>query len=161
MGEKLDRGVQRALLQKLFDVYPQVLQYEELQEVAPGSSCDVNLHYLAEHGLLRMQVHPTLEKSFIADICITAKGLDFLQDDGGLSAILGVVTVRLHEDTLMQLLTQRIEGSNLPQPEKQRYIDQLRELPAETTKHLVLKLVDAGLENWHKALPLLQNTLGW
>lgn len=72
--------------------------------------------------------------------------MDFLADDGGLSAILGVVTIKLHDDTIKALIEGRILQSDLPEPEKKRFLAQLRELPAETTKHLVLKLVDLGLD---------------
>ena len=47
----------------------------------------------------------------------------------------------------------------MPPEEKERYVDSLRKLPAEMTKHLVLKLMDAGLSNWQKALPLLAGIL--
>ena len=43
---------------------------------------------------------------------ITAKGIDFLEDDGGLSAILGVVTVKLHADTLREMLAKKIDASS-------------------------------------------------
>src|SRR5690606_11320636 len=120
----------------------------------------VNLRYLEEHRLVEVQAYETLDGTMLSSARITARGLDFLADDGGLGAILGVVTVRLHEDTLKELVAAKIRDSALDQPEKQRYLDQLRELPAETTKHLVLRLVDAGLDNWQRALPLLQSTLG-
>ena len=45
---------------------------------------------------------------------ITAKGLDFLEDDGGLSAILGAITVKLDPDDLRALIAARIEESDLP-----------------------------------------------
>ena len=50
---------------------------------------------------------------------ITAKGVDFIRDDGGLSAILSVQTVKLHEDTLKELLSIAIQQAKLPEPEKE------------------------------------------
>lgn len=90
---------------------------------------------------------------------ITAKGMDFLADDGGLSAVLGVVTIKLHDDTIKALIEARILASSLPEPEKKRLIDRLRELRAETTKHLVLKLVDLGLDKSQEAIELIGNIL--
>lgn len=69
-----------------------------------------------------------------------------------MGAILGVVTIRLHDDTIKELIQAKILRSDLPETEKKRYLDQLRELPAETTKHLVLKLVDLGLEKGPEAI---------
>ena len=83
--------------------------------------------------------------------------MDFLADDGGLSAILGVVTVKLHEDTLKELIGQRIAESDLPASEKSRLVDQLKSLPGYTIKHLTLKLVDAGLESWPIAVQAIEH----
>ncbi|WNB79610.1 MULTISPECIES: hypothetical protein [unclassified Stenotrophomonas] len=91
---------------------------------------------------------------------ITAKGMDFLAGDGGLGAILGVVTIKLHEETLRHLIEAKVLESDLPQTQKQRLLDQLRQLPAETTKHLATQLVDAGLKNWPAAFLLLRNAVG-
>ncbi|GJI89905.1 hypothetical protein RugamoR1_30680 [Rugamonas sp. R1(2021)] len=96
----------------------------------------------------------------IANIAITAAGLDFLADDGGLTAILGTVTVKLHDDTIRNLIETRIQDSDLPPEEKTGLLHQLKELRGESIKHLTMKLLDAGLENLPAALPLIQKALG-
>lgn len=159
MGEKLERELQGQLLQRLSEGYPEFVEARHLQPIAPGTALRVNIAYLDEHGLVEAKFVYSLDGMQLLSAKITANGLDFLANDGGLGAILGVVTVRLHEDTLKQLVEARIHASDLPEPDKRKFLDQLRELPAETTKHLWLKLVDAGLENWPRALPLLQNML--
>lgn len=159
MAELLDRAFQLALLRHAAEMYPLPAEISTLD--SDDRKKRVNVAYLHEHGLIQ-GVYPERHGRRAAPIgaLITAKGIDFLADDGGLGAILGVVTVKLHEDTLKELVAEKIQESDLPEPEKKRFLDQLRELPGETTKHLVLKLVDAGLENWPKALPLLQNMMG-
>ncbi len=160
MGEKLDRELQRALLTRLSDAYPSTVDATELAKIAPGTELRVNIAYLAEHELIDAKFYQDLSSGpTLGWAKITADGLDFMAKDGGLGAVLDVVTVKLHEDTLKELIAAKIQASDLPPPDKQRLLDQLRELPGETTKHLLLKLVDAGLENWPKALPLLQNML--
>lgn len=159
MGEKLERELQRKLLQRLRDSFPEFVEAAPLQEIAPGTALRVNIAYLSEHGLVDAKFISSFDGTELLSAKITAPGLDFLANDGGLGAILGVVTVRLHDDTLRQLVAAKIETSNLPDSDKRKFLVQLRELPAETTKHLWLKLVDAGLENWPRALPLLQNML--
>lgn len=156
MGEKLDRDLQRALLQRLFTSYPDTVHLDDLQPLATMQECIVNVAYLAEHGLAATGRYA----GQIQCARITARGLDFLADDGGLTAILGVMTVKLHEDTLKDLVASRISASDLDATEKSKFLDQLRELPGEATKHLILKLIDTGLENWHRALPLLRTLLG-
>ena len=121
---------------------------------------DANLFYLQEHGLIKVRGQLATDGGLVYQGgSITAKGMDFLADDGGLSAILGVVTIKLHDDTIKALIEARILASNLPEPEKKRLIDRLRELRAETTKHLVLKLVDLGLDKSQEAIDLIGKAL--
>ena len=44
-------------------------------------------------------------------------------DDGGLSAILGVVTVKLHSDTIQALLNTKIDQADIPPEEKSKLKD--------------------------------------
>ncbi|MGF6878383.1 hypothetical protein [Paraburkholderia sp. MM5477-R1] len=147
---KLDRALQRALLQALADDYPKAISAESWKALASQYGDDVvraNALYLDGHGLVTWNMGSAGFR-----LSITPAGLDFLADDGGLTAILSVVTIKFHEDTLRELIGLRIAESDLAQPDKKRLLDQLRELPGETIKHLTLKLVDAGLANWPVAL---------
>jgi hypothetical protein len=90
---------------------------------------------------------------------ITAQGLDFLQDDGGLSAILGTVTVRFEADTLKALLTAKIEGSDLPEADKSNLRELLKEAKSEALKEVSKRLVDWAIDNAPNALPFIQRTL--
>lgn len=119
-----------------------------------------NMMYLEEHGLANASIQMSLDGRYgFGSPKITARGLDFLADDGGLSAILGVVTIKLHEETLLQLIGDKIDQSDLPLPEKKRWTDALRSLPAESIKHLTMKLLDKGLENLPAVLPVIQTYL--
>lgn len=158
---KIDREVQTKLLLRLAEDYPQTVYTLELCRNVEAHLVDPNIAYLQEHGLVDAEFMGSLNMGNpLLFAKITAKGLDFLADDGGLGAILAVVTVKVHEDSLKQLIAAKIQTADLAPQDKKRFLDQLRELPGETTKHLALKLVDVGLENWHKALPLLQSMMG-
>ena len=64
-------------------------------------------------------------------ICtITARGLDFLADDGGLTAILRTVVMKLHADTIRDMLLAKADASGLPAPEKSALRKQIGNLPA-------------------------------
>lgn len=154
---KLDRSEQRYLLEELAKVFPKAGN-PVLQDDPKNERQDATLRYLEQHGLVqnvRMGIDASSGLRVSLGYAITAAGLDFLADDGGLSAILGVVTIKLHDDTIKELIAQRIQQADIPATEKKRFLDQLRELPAETTKHLVLKLVDMGLEAAPQAMGLL------
>lgn len=161
--EKLDRDLEKKILETAFKAYPRPISFSDIC----GSSeredeFMAEVKYLSEHRLIKVDIKANLNSYMViaSPIYITKDGIDFLQNDGGLSAILGVVTIKIHDDTIKKLVSEKILASDLPQPQKQKFLDQLRSLPAESTKHLVMKLVDAGLENTPKLLPLLQSLLG-
>ena len=113
-----------------------------------------------EHGLIFGKTSGSIgsqNEFFLAKA--TAAGMDFLADDGGLSAILGVVTIKLHDDTVRQLIEARIQSADLPETARSHLLKSLREAPGETIKLLTEKLLDAGLENWPVALAAIQKFL--
>lgn len=154
---KLDRTLQLSLLNKLADSYPEgaTLNAPESEEKAYRA----NIHYLIEHGLVSETTSYVGSLTIISAPTITAAGMDFLADDGGLSAVLGVVTVKLHDETIRDLIAARLDASNLPPEQKNGLLHQLRELRGESIKHLTMKLLDAGLENWPAALAAIQTSL--
>ncbi|MFM9895759.1 hypothetical protein [Achromobacter xylosoxidans] len=148
---EMNRDLQRQILQELADCYPSAYGHP-IQTLAPTkdqSEIITCLLYLAEHGLLRHGLDEDDEgwNEVVGTTRITARGLDFLADDGGLSAVLGVVTIRLHSDTIKDLIEAKIAQSDLAPADKKRWIDQLRSLPADATKHLVQRLVEKGLDS--------------
>src|SRR5690606_21458724 len=127
----------------------------------------INLNYLKGHGLLSEDatiVRPNTSGNgggviLISKPKITEKGLDFLKDDGGLSAILGVVTVRFEADTIRTILQLKVDQSDLSPVDKQKLRGALQELPAENIKHLSTKIVDAGWDNLGSLMSLIQSSL--
>lgn len=155
---KISRTLQRELLEHLRDCYPN--ESDEVTSLGNKEDCQSNLYYLREHGLVTLLDSQYLGGTrAIHHATITARGIDFLEDDGGLGAILGTVTVKLHEDTLRQLIEAKVQASNLPEEQKSGILKALREAPGETTKQLITKLVDLGMENAPKAIPLIQTLL--
>jgi hypothetical protein len=159
---RLDRQLQLAILQAAAAVHPNA-EVEFLKSDSPefpNSQRISHALYLEKHGLLESGLTEYQDGGFhIGEMKITAAGLDFLDADGGLSATLGVVTIKLHEKDLLALIGSRIESSALPPTDKKKLLDGLRSLPAESIKHLTMKLLDKGLENLPVALPLIQTYL--
>lgn len=147
MGKFLDRARQRELLFEMRDEYPQPKFY--MLEGGEGGRRDaVNLHYLLEHGLIDGQPRfsGTGDRSSRWQVRITSKGLDFLADDGGLGAILGVLTIKLHDDTVRDLLMARVDADNTKDDSaKAKLKDTIRGLPAEMLSTLVKEAMKAGL----------------
>lgn len=157
MGELLDRIYQKEILEILASSYPaspspMIKAFGELD-----SRFSVNIFYLMEHGLVKVgYTEPSPGRFHFISAKITAKGLDFLQDDGGLGAVLGIVTIQLHDETLKQLLIRKIEDSADRDEVKSQFIAKVKSLPAEALQKITLDLVDKGLAN----LPSLSTLLG-
>jgi hypothetical protein len=99
--------------------------------------------------------------SYIGGTKITARGLDFLADDGGLSAIFGVVTVKLHADTIRDLIATKIEALPVPAAEKSALRKHLAELSEVALRAATTDLVKAGLDYLPNAVHWLQNLGGY
>lgn len=94
--DKFDRKLQREILQACVDSYPAapLLEQFNLTEVAECAESNIqkllaNINYLCEHGLIKNHSSIILnDHSILTRITATAKGIDFMLNDGGLSAIL-------------------------------------------------------------------------
>lgn len=159
---KLDRAQQLAILNLLADKYPDE-RHDIFIHGEPAEDEEkkiANMLYLEEHGLINSGLTRGSQNKFqTRGALITAAGIDFLADDGGLSAILGVVTIKLHDETIRNLVATRIQESNLPAEQKAGLLDQLRELRGESLKHLTMKLLDAGVESMPTLLQAIQNLM--
>lgn len=122
---------------------------------------DYNLFYLREHGLVDLRFTKLLDGSIpVSAASITAKGIDFISDDGGLSSVLGVVTVKLHEDTIKALLIQKVSAAAGDDSVKASLVAKIKETPAEALGILTERLLDAGLDQIPDILTTLGNWLG-
>jgi hypothetical protein len=82
---KIDRPLQRQILTALADQYPLSVIVDTLQG-AGEPHFQQNLHYLRERGLI--EGSGDVDKGIaILMARITASGIDFLEDDGGLDAL--------------------------------------------------------------------------
>lgn len=156
---KLDRGLQKELLTKLADAYPGHAQLATTYTQEPEAEAKyiANMLYLEAHGLVNAGLKRNLSGQYTSmPPSITARGLDFLADDGGLSAILGTVTIKIHDDTIRDLITMKIAASDIPEEEKGPLVESIKELPGEAVKHVAMSLIDAGLENLRAALPAIR-----
>lgn len=159
----LDRSYQLELLQKFAENYPSYLPDRDLNQSLKGEERQryvANMHYLEEHGLVDSGLHLMANALYtLSPPSITAKGMDFLLDDGGLSAILGTITIKIHDDTLKELVALRIASSELDPKDKTRWTAALQSLPADSTKHLTMKLLDLGLTRAPEALHVIETYL--
>lgn len=157
MATNLDRELQKKILENLEAAYPYWIATADLRPMnTPLTAVEANITYLCEHGLIETQTTYSQDRPIKMSAKISAQGLDFLADDGGLSAILGVVTVRLHDDTIRDMIELKISQADLAPADKKKWTDGLRSLPADSIKHLTMELLTKGLEKAPDVLQLLQ-----
>ncbi|WP_306146081.1 hypothetical protein [Roseibium sp. MMSF_3412] len=145
MGELLNRDFQRVLLEVLADSYPRFVLQQDLP-AGSGNEQLVNMAYLEEHGLVRMKWFEGLIVQNFELATITAKGLDFLQDDGGLGEVLGVVTVRLDDETIKALLIDKVAASDTDAATKSKIIEEIQKMPSSAVRTVGQRLMKEGLD---------------
>lgn len=165
--DKFPRDKQNELLTILYNKFPNELSSDEYNDliILFGNEDNLysNLSYLNRHNLIEYSLIPidNLSSNIIGliqekSIIITEKGIDFIRDDVGLSAILNVTTIKIHNETL-EKLEDIIKQSSLSEVEKKTYLGKLKELPVDATKHLVLKLLDLGLSRAPDVIQLISS----
>ena len=151
----IDRVYQKDMLTFLLNDYPDFenskdhfkkLQDEDLKKYVG------NVIYLERHGLVENGAKLAISLDGYVSVSvrpfpeITEKGIDFLMDDGGLGAILKVQTVKIHPETIKEIIEARVLQSSLSQEKKNSFLDHLKELPEEAAKNLLDKLLDKGIQ---------------
>jgi hypothetical protein len=113
MDNILDRTLQLEILKKLAEVYPDSVYFDDFYEFGTPEyrKAIANTFYLQSHGLLEPKsilVSQTIGRNEnthqFGRATISALGMDFLADDGGLRAILETVTVKIEASQLAEIL---------------------------------------------------------
>lgn len=107
-----------------------------------------NVLYLADHGLVECRYDQPIDDDVFVpySVRITAKGIDLLEDDGGLSAILGTVTIKFHDDTLRSLLLLKVSEMEISDSRKRAVSEMIRQLSSDCIRDLILRLLDKGID---------------
>ncbi|MEB6438594.1 hypothetical protein [Raoultella ornithinolytica] len=151
--ERFERNRQRNILEILLKSYPSRLPIDDWNAIytmfdGPGHLSDyyANLLYLEEHDLIKSGIRKVSHSFRYSqeDIFITAKGIDFIRDDGGLGAILNVQTIKFHREAVV-ILEDLIAISNMNDEQKEKAKSTLGEMSTEALKTVVQAATTAGL----------------
>nr|WP_154325031.1 hypothetical protein [Pantoea sp. 201603H] len=151
--DKFDREIQNEILKACIVSYPSppsllaIIQpkIENLLTNKDEKIILANLFYLKDHELITFSHNCNRCPIAIFDeMTITAKGIDFMLNDGGLSSILNVQTVKLHRETIV-VLEDLIAISNMSDLEKEKAKSNLGDMSTEAIKAVVSTVTTAGL----------------
>jgi hypothetical protein len=159
----LNRSLQLSILKELKDKYPISYPLQELGCYHENQDFNGNLIYLSEHKLIEGEVHYPRKQALPCPQMFTAKitahGLDFLEDDGGLRAILNKITVKLDSDDLQALISARLNRDNVPEEKKKEILNTIKSLPSDGIKTIYNRLLNLALDNTPDVIDLIQKLL--
>ena len=156
--ENLDYALIRAILQELEEVYPNSLVPSHLRCAAGADEKKLVklLYYLEEHGKITMPVHKYLGGGrTLGKLTITKNGIDFLQPDGGLSAL--TTSIRIAPESITAIIDAALAGREASETERDIIRKSLEEAGPEAVRTLVGRLIDAGIKYVPKLFDLLNS----
>lgn len=159
---KIDRELQLRILTCLRRMFPSSCNvFNDIEGTGESDQLIANLIYLEQHGLIDSGVifgidgHASYSRS-----AINASGLDFLEADGGVAAILKTVTVKFHADTLREIAEKEIDKAVIPAEEKSSLKKSLAALSDKTLQAGASDLMRIGIEHVPNAVHWLQGLIG-
>ncbi|HEU6436039.1 MAG TPA: hypothetical protein VE028_01135 [Nitratidesulfovibrio sp.] len=149
----VDRKLQKEILVHLKTIFPESITLTSLREDRfEKKSFEFNIMYLVDHNLVR--------RTSSGQYIINAKGIDFIEDDGGLSAILNTVTVKFDAENIRSLMEAELLKANLPEEEKSGIMATLRKLPGKALETVTLELIKKALADPTEILSVIRSVLG-
>jgi hypothetical protein len=161
----VDRHVQLVLLTNLRESYPAFVPlksfFHNVVDALPSEAFDkneefeqsflFNLNYLVGHKLVT-RPEPIYSRYFDHTETpnayrITSKGIDFLEDDGGLSAILNTVTVKFDVENVRSLVEAGLLRTNVPEEKQGALRKAIKEAPGTVLQTAVSKMVEKGMSD--------------
>jgi hypothetical protein len=157
----IDTAFQRKILEMLLDRFPLPIEIDTIPEYfkANEQRWQANIHYLCQHGLVSMNIgnesRPDYQELF--DICITAKGRDYISLDGGLTAYYGKIAITFDEDMLRHILQENIDKTSLDKSEKSRLQSIIKTASSSALSEFAKQGVLFALHQGPVLFQLLQN----
>lgn len=142
----VDYKLFRNILTTLADSYPDRLRMSQIPSLVIYGVKNAGrpLCYLREQGLIDMDVQKILGGKSIGGIKITARGIDFLRSDGGLSALAAPV-IRIAPENLIAIIDAALAARGVSAVRRGAVQKALGVAKAETVKTLVHRLVETGI----------------
>ena len=149
---ELNRKLQKDILVALSEVYPDSLLVSALPGFSHNREFMGNLFYLQEHGVIDGgDIREPGKCRSMVDAQITKAGLDFLADDGGLSAILGYKFVKIEVSALVDSLIKLLQEIEVDGDKRSTAAERLNAMDDSALANLVVELLQRG-GSVHEAL---------
>ena len=145
----LDYELIRHILNELLSVYPNKLHRTQLRSLngLPQGYSDKILSYLSEHNLINIDMMSHFGSGggiIFGKMAITAKGIDFLQPDGGLSSLTADV-IRIVPDNIISIIDAALASRGLSVERRTTIQKSLGIAGTTALKTIVQRIIDAGI----------------
>ncbi|MCP1313002.1 MULTISPECIES: hypothetical protein [unclassified Halomonas] len=158
---KPDKTIWIEMLEAAAETYPDDCEADQWNKKLGKSVANANINYLVEHNLVTGLARKRMgDIDSYGNITITSAGLDYVSQDGGLTAELGVVTIRLEAEAIQALVTAQIEMAEATRQEKNLLRQQLQALSKEGHQRLANQLIRLGLEGAPRSIEWLKTLIG-
>lgn len=161
----MSNDIYRRILTALANTYPAPMAgFALLKELSDTDKKIViqELSHLHELEMVEAAIHMSSDGSMNSTLVkakITAKGRDYLKPDGGLTAELNTLTIKVHTQTIKDIINAQVELSELESSTKSKLKEAVQNLPAQTLQEVVTGLVQQGLAHSPAAIRWLQTLL--
>lgn len=120
-----------------------------------------NLVYLRDHQLCEPLIIQSMDGQWSwGGARITTRDIDYISEDGGLTAELGIVTVKLDADTIKALICMAVDKSDASDEKKSKIKHAVQTLQGEALKSVTGELVKKGLQNAPDVIQWLGTAFG-
>lgn len=156
----LNRELQKEILLFLRNRAPRFTSPKTINEHF-GETAKDQIFYLAGHDLVALERarHDPKHGYGFASAVITSKGADFIEQDGGLSAILDKVTFKLDEEQFNDILALAVDQSTIPLDQKPALKKALETAGHSTITTLITKGIDSIATSAPDILKLLAKAI--
>ena len=159
----LDTAFQRKVLEILRPLFPLPIDNEGIPKelTADEHKWHANIHYLYQHGLISMVPAGEWGVQFdeIFDLTITAKGIDYIAEDGGLTNYYGSINIRLDDGLIKNLIKENIEKSSVDPKQKSKMNALLKTVSSSALSEIVKQSISAAFSNGPDIIHRLQSML--
>ena len=159
----LDRKLQLSILNELKTYYPKTISLQLMNCFKKDEDFNGNVIYLEEHGLVEGKTQRNTQRGNpgpqMTMAKITAVGLDFLEDDGGIRGILNKITIKIDSEDIQTIIKARLDRENVSPEKKNEILKTIKSLPSEGIKIVYKRLLTHGLDNSPDVIDLLQKVL--
>ncbi|NDV18278.1 hypothetical protein GO013_02460 [Pseudodesulfovibrio sp. JC047] len=111
----------------------------------PPHKLMANMQYLEEHGLIHIKLE--YPGQIVPDSIISARGIDFIEDDGGLSAILNTVTVKFDTENIRSLIEAKVLQADIPEEKKTTVVKMMKNASGSVLKKIIDKLIEKAVSD--------------